>query len=32
MKAVDDPTERVDNGMDEMLKTKRRFQHYHPHH
>ena len=31
MKDVDDPAGRVDKSMDEMLKTKKRFQHYHPH-
>jgi hypothetical protein len=30
MKVVDDPAERVDKVMDEMLKTKIRFQHYRP--
>lgn len=28
MKEMDDPSGRVDKTMDEMLKTKRRFQHY----
>jgi hypothetical protein len=27
---MDDPSERVDKVMDEMLKTKIRFQHYRP--
>jgi len=30
MKVVDDPSERVDKIMDEILKTKTRFQHYRP--
>lgn len=30
MKNVDDPAERVDKTMDEILKTKRRFQQYRP--
>lgn len=30
MKAVNDPTERVDKVMDEILKTITRFQHYRP--
>ena len=30
MKDVDDPSERVDKAMDEILKTKTRFQHYRP--
>jgi hypothetical protein len=30
MKDVDDPSGRVDKTMDEMLKTKKRFQHYRP--
>jgi hypothetical protein len=30
MKIVDDPTGRVDKAMDEMLITKRRYQHYRP--
>ena len=30
MKDADDPSERVDKAMDEILKTKTRFQHYRP--
>lgn len=30
MKVVDDPMGRMDKVMDEMLKTKTRFQHYRP--
>ena len=30
MKDMDDPSERMDKAMDEMLKTKKRFQHYRP--
>jgi len=30
MKYVDDPSDRVDKTMDEILKTKTRFQHYRP--
>ena len=30
MRVVDDPSGRMDKTMDEMLKTKTRFQHYRP--